>query len=149
MGDQEKKLVEESSKIRERIEMQKKMMEDKEKLLKELADKIPLNHPKASFDFKVDEFYRNMKNKLDEDPKVVDYAMEAVRRSNLKPIKNLIRGGTDGARLSYMGVPTPNIFTGGHNFHSKREWISVQDMVKATLTIINLIQIWAEKGDID
>ena len=87
-----------------------------------------------------------MKIILDKHPEVVAYAMEAVKRSGLEPVKNLIRGGTDGARLSFMGVPTPNVFTGGHNFHSKREWISVQNMVKAVETIVNLSQIWAEKS---
>jgi len=69
-----------------------------------------------------------------------------VRRSGIEPKKNLIRGGTDGARLSYEGLPTPNIFTGGHNFHSQKEWISIQDMEKAVETIVNLVQIWAEKS---
>ena len=124
-------------------------LKEKELLLKNFLDEVLSEYDGSSADFKVNESYRNMKYILDKKPHVVYYAMEAVRRSKLKPIKNLIRGGTDGARLSYMGVPTPNIFTGGHNFHSKREWISVQDMVKATLTIINLVQIWAEKGDID
>ena len=121
-------------------------LKKKKKLLKELASETLLNHPKASFDFKVDEFYRNMKNKLDEDPKVVDYAMEAVRRTGIEPVKNLIRGGTDGARLSYQGLLTPNVFTGGHNFHSKQEWISVQDMQKAVEVIVKLVQVWEEKS---
>ena len=94
----------------------------------------------------VKESYRNMKYILDEHPQVLDFALEAVERSGLKPIRNLIRGGTDGARLSFMGLPTPNIFTGGHNFHSKKEWISIQDMEKAVATIVNLVNIWAEKG---
>ncbi len=71
--------------------------------------------------------------------------MEAVKRSGLKPIKMNIRGGTDGARLCFMGLPTPNIFTGGHNFHAKQEWIAVQGMEKAVETIVNLVQIWAGK----
>ena len=87
-----------------------------------------------------------MKNKLDEDPKVVDYAMEAVRRAGIEPVKNPIRGGTDGARLSYQGLLTPNVFTGGHNFHSKQEWISVQDMQKAVEVIVELVQVWEEKS---
>ena len=87
-----------------------------------------------------------MKLILDKHPQVVEYALEAVDRTGIKPIKNLIRGGTDGARLCYMGVPTPNVFTGGHNFHSKKEWVSVQDMAKAVETIIHLSQIWAEKN---
>jgi tripeptide aminopeptidase len=87
-----------------------------------------------------------MKIILDKHPQLVEYALEAVQRSGLQPLKNLIRGGTDGARLSFMGVPTPNIFTGGHNFHSKKEWISVQNMAKAVKTIVHLSEIWAEKS---
>ena len=88
-----------------------------------------------------------MKLILDNHKEVVDLAIEAIKRTGLKPKKNLIRGGTDGARLSFMGLPTPNIFTGGHNFHSKKEWISVQDMQKAVETIVNLCMLWAEKSD--
>jgi len=66
-----------------------------------------------------------MKYKLDEFPEVVEYALKAVEQSGIKPIKNLIRGGTDGARLSFMGLPTPNIFTGGDNFHSQKQWIPI------------------------
>ncbi|MFZ0391602.1 MAG: peptidase T [Calditrichia bacterium] len=122
-------------------------LKEKEKLLKQILDQVLLDYPPASADFRVDESYRNMRYVLDKYPFVVDFALEAVERSGLSPIKNLIRGGTDGARLSYMGLPTPNIFTGGHNFHSKREWISRQDMEKAVETIVNLIKIWQEKGD--
>lgn len=122
-------------------------LKDKEKYLEELLNNVLKNFPQATADFQVDESYRNMKYVLDKYPHVVNYAIEAVTRSGLKAFKNLIRGGTDGARLSYQGLPTPNVFTGGHNFHSKREWISLQDMEKAVETIINLAQIWAEKGD--
>jgi len=80
-----------------------------------------------------------MKYKLEEFPQVTDYAMEAVRQSGMEPVLSLIRGGTDGSRLSYMGLPTPNIFTGGHNFHSKLEWISVQDMKKAAQVLVHLV----------
>ncbi|GAB4328417.1 MAG: peptidase T [Calditrichia bacterium] len=121
-------------------------LKEKENFLKEIVDHVLKDYPKATVEFKVDESYRNMKYVIDKHPFVVDYALEAIERSGLKAHKNLIRGGTDGARLSYMGVPTPNIFTGGHNFHSKKEWISVQDMEKAVETIVNLVQIWAEKG---
>jgi tripeptide aminopeptidase len=117
-----------------------------EQFLKELTDQVMKDYPKAKLDFNVEESYRNMKYKLAGDPKVVEYALEAVRRSGIEPKKNIIRGGTDGAMLSYKGLLTPNIFTGGHNFHSKQEWISVQDMQKAVEVIVNLIQIWAEKA---
>ncbi|NOY60878.1 MAG: peptidase T [Calditrichaeota bacterium] len=121
-------------------------LNEKETYLKKLADKVLAEHPKASLDFKVDEYYRNMKYKIDQDPKVVEYALEAVRRAGIEPVKNIIRGGTDGARLSYDGLLTPNVFTGGHNFHSKQEWISIQDMQKAVEVIVNLVQVWVEKS---
>ncbi|MBN1352588.1 peptidase T [candidate division KSB1 bacterium] len=119
-------------------------LKQKEAYLQEICSKIGLKHPKAKIHLKVDEFYRNMKYKLDENPIVVEHALEAVKRAGITPQLNLIRGGTDGARLSYQGLLTPNIFTGGHNFHSKYEWISVQDMQKAVDTIVNLVLIWAE-----
>ena len=82
---------------------------------------------------------------LDDHPQVTEYAMEAVKRAGMEPHLNLIRGGTDGARLSFMGVPTPNIFTGGHLFHSRFEWIAVEGMEAAVKTLIELVQIWAEE----
>jgi len=121
-------------------------LEEKEKFLQQICDELSEKYAPAAVSMEVKESYRNMKYKIDEHPEVVEYAMEAVQRSGIKPIKNLIRGGTDGARLSYEGLPTPNIFTGGHNFHSQKEWISIQDMEKAVETIVNLVQIWAEKS---
>jgi len=118
----------------------------KEDFLRDLCEKTEKKFPKSTVTLEIKESYRNMKIILDKHPEVVAYAMEAVKRSGLEPVKNLIRGGTDGARLCFMGVPTPNVFTGGHNFHSKREWISVQNMAKAVETIVNLSQIWAEKS---
>jgi tripeptide aminopeptidase len=122
-------------------------LKDKEQYLKNLADEVEKKFPKSSLSVEIKESYRNMKIVLDKHPEVVENAIEAVARTGLKPIRNLIRGGTDGARLSFMGVPTPNIFTGGHNFHSKREWISIQDMAKAVETIVHLCQIWAERSE--
>lgn len=121
-------------------------LKEKEAYLKKLSDEVMAAYPKAKLDFEVQEYYRNMKYKLDEEPRVVDYALEAVQRSGIQPIRNLIRGGTDGARLSYDGLLTPNVFTGGHNFHSRQEWISVRDMKKAVDVILNLVQIWSEKS---
>jgi tripeptide aminopeptidase len=115
-----------------------------EALLKQISEKVMENHPKADLEFKVEESYRNMKYKLDEDPKVIEYAVKAIERSGLEPKKNIIRGGTDGSRLSYEGLLTPNIFTGGHNFHSRQEWISIQDMKSAVKVIVNLVQVWME-----
>ncbi len=114
--------------------------------LKKWADEVLADFPKARLDFRVDESYRNMKYEIDKSPHVVEHALEAVRRAKVAPIKGLIRGGTDGAKLSYKGLPTPNIFTGGHNFHSRQEWISIQDMKKAVEVIVHLVQIWAEKS---
>ncbi|MBN1997454.1 peptidase T [candidate division KSB1 bacterium] len=121
-------------------------LHEKEEVLKKTAQKVLANFPKASLDFEIVEYYRNMKYELDKDPKVVQYALEAVKRTGLTAVKNIIRGGTDGAKLSYAGLLTPNIFTGGHNFHSRQEWISVQDMQKAVDVIIHLVQIWCEKS---
>jgi len=120
-------------------------LKEKEDFLKKLADQAVAEYPGAQLNFEVIESYRNMKYEIEKNPKVVEYALEAVRRSGIEPKKNIIRGGTDGARLSYKGLLTPNIFTGGHNFHSKLEWISVQDMQKAVEVIVNLVKIWAEK----
>ena len=120
-------------------------LKEKEKFLEKLARSVIRSEPRARVEVQVKESYRNMKFKLDEDPRVVEYALEAVRRAGLEPKLASIRGGTDGARLCYAGLLTPNIFTGGHNFHSKREWISLQDMEKTVETLIHLVQIWAER----
>jgi tripeptide aminopeptidase len=121
-------------------------LKEKEDFLQKICDDLNAKYPKASVSLEIKESYRNMKYKLDEKPEIVEYALEAVKRTGIKPIKNLIRGGTDGARLSFMGLLTPNIFTGGHNFHSKKEWVSIQDMEKAVETIVHLAQIWTEKS---
>ncbi len=121
-------------------------LREKEAFLKQLAEQVMTAHPKATMVFKVDESYRNMRYEIDKNPRVVDYALQAVSRANVTPVKGLIRGGTDGSRLSYQGLLTPNIFTGGHNFHSRQEWISIQDMHKAVETIVHLVQIWEEKN---
>ena len=121
-----------------------KGLKEKEELLRNLAEKTVQSYPRSSFEFKVEESYRNMKYVLDKYPEAVEKAMEAVRMAGLDPRLHSIRGGTDGARLCYMGLPTPNIATGGHNYHSKLEWISVQDMKKAVEVILNLIRVWTK-----
>jgi len=121
-------------------------LKKKEKYLENLCREMETKFPKAKLTLEIKESYRNMKLVLDQHPQVVDYALDAVKRSGLKPVKNLIRGGTDGARLCFMGIPTPNVFTGGHNFHSKKEWISVQNMAKAVETIVHLCRIWTENS---
>ncbi len=121
-------------------------LQEKEKFLQNLCDELSKKYAPASVELRIEESYRNMKYKIDEDPKVVEYAIEAVKRAGIEPRHSLIRGGTDGSRLSFMGLLTPNIFTGGHNFHSKKEWICIYDMEKAVETLVNLLQIWAEKS---
>jgi tripeptide aminopeptidase len=87
-----------------------------------------------------------MKQVLDRHPEIMDNLAEAVRRVGLEPVLHSIRGGTDGSRLSFMGLPCPNIYTGGHAYHSPLEWVSVQDMEKAVETIVALVQVWEERA---
>ena len=87
-----------------------------------------------------------MKNVVGQHPQIVDNAIEAMKRAGITPFRNSIRGGTDGSRLSFMGLPCPNLFAGEHAFHSREEWVSVQDMKKAVETIINTAIIWEEKA---
>ncbi len=117
-----------------------------EKELEDITKKVLSNYNKCSYEFKVTEQYRNMGEVLAKCPHVVDYAMEAVKRTGVKPILSSIRGGTDGSRFSFMGLPCPNIYAGEHAFHSKQEWVSVQDMQKAVETIVHLVSIWEEKS---
>ncbi|MCP1382349.1 peptidase T [Runella salmonicolor] len=121
-------------------------LHEKETYLKGILDKVLANYPHSTAHFEVIEQYRNMKEVLDQHPQVSDYALEAIRRSGLTAKRRSIRGGTDGSRLSFMGLPCPNIFAGEHAFHSKLEWVSVQDMQKAVEVIVNLCQIWEEKA---
>ncbi len=121
-------------------------LHEKQEMMNSFLLALKLKYPRLEYDFEVEESYRNMKYILDKYPEVTEYAFEAISRTGLKPHQGLIRGGTDGARLSYMGIPTPNLFTGGHNYHSKKEWVSVQDMEKAVETIIHLLIIWEEKS---
>ena len=117
-----------------------------EERLKAIAEKILENHPKATVQFTVKEQYRNMKEMIGQHPQLVEYAEEAVRRAGLQPKKELVRGGTDGSRLSFMGLPCPNLFTGMQAIHSRHEWIGVKDMNKAVEMIVYLAQIWEEKA---
>jgi tripeptide aminopeptidase len=121
-------------------------LHSKEKFLKEICDREIKNYPKSTLKFEVVEQYRNMKEVLDKFPQVSAYAMQAMQRAGLKARTMSIRGGTDGSRLSFMGMPCPNIFAGEHAFHSKQEWVSVQDMQKAAETIIHLCMIWEENS---
>jgi len=123
-----------------------KGLEENEDLLKNITGKVLESYPNSKAEVRVTEQYRNMKEILDQHPAVINNALEAIKRSGLDPKLQSIRGGTDGSRLSFMGLPCPNIFAGEHAFHSRLEWVSVQDMQKATEVIINLAGIWEEQG---
>ena len=122
-------------------------LQAKEALAERLAQKAAAGFPGARTEVIVEESYRNMKQVLDAYPQVRDNAIEAIRRAGLEPRVEPIRGGTDGSKLSYMGLPTPNIFAGEHNFHSRYEWISTSDMHKAVEVIIELSRVWEERAD--
>lgn len=115
-----------------------------EEELRQIAVEVLSHYDKCSYEFNVTQQYRNMKEVLDQHPQVVAHAMEAIRRTGVTPVLSSIRGGTDGSRLSFMGLPCPNIYAGEHAFHSKQEWVSVQDMQKAVETIVHLASIWEE-----
>jgi len=117
-----------------------------ENQLKRITGAVMNDYPNSTFTFTVQEQYRNMKLILDQYPMVSDYALEAINRTGLVAQRTSIRGGTDGSRLSFMGLPCPNIFAGEHAFHGKYEWASIQDMAKATETIIHLCEIWEERA---
>jgi len=121
-------------------------LKKKEDLLQALVDLVMERYPKATYEFKVVEQYRNMKEILDRHPEVVQYAKEAIERTGLTVKTTSIRGGTDGSRLSFMGLPCPNLFAGMQGIHSRQEYISVQDMNKAVETIVHLATIWEEKS---
>ncbi len=112
--------------------------------LQKIAEQVLTNFPKAVMHFEVHEQYRNMKEILDQHPQVTRNAEEAYRRSGLTVVKEPIRGGTDGSRLSFMGLPCPNIFTGMQAIHSRHEWIGVSDMEKAVDVLVELVQVWVE-----
>ena len=122
------------------------MLESHENILRDIMNGVLKNYPNSRAEFKVTEQYRNMKKVLDQYPQVVDNAMEAMRRAGVAPLPSSIRGGTDGSRLSFMGLPCPNIFAGEHAFHSREEWVSVQDMEKAVETIVQLAMVWEERA---
>jgi len=122
-----------------------KMLVVHEDHIKKIADTIVSKYPGARVTYEVTEQYRNMKEILVHHPQVAANAVEAIKRTGLDPIVGSIRGGTDGSRLSFMGLPCPNIFAGEHAIHSKHEWVSIEDMEAATEMIIHLSEIWAEK----
>jgi tripeptide aminopeptidase len=121
-------------------------LEELEQRLEQIRQAVELLHPGVRVALRLEESYRNMKYKLDETPAAVANALEAVRRAGLEPRMRPIRGGTDGSRLTLAGLPTPNIFDGGVNFHSKSEWVAVEAMEQAVATILHLVDIWRETG---
>ena len=121
-------------------------LKEKAVFLERLAREVAAGWPGAVVTAQVTESYRNFKEVLDGVPGVVENAREAMRRAGFVPRDAAIRGGTDGSRLSFMGLPTPNLFTGGHNYHSRLEWVSVQDMEKAVETIVHLARVWEERA---
>jgi tripeptide aminopeptidase len=121
-------------------------LKDKEALLEGIVKEVMKDYPRSTFRLEIKPQYRNMKQVIDRHPQLIDNAMEAIRRAGLTPVKTPIRGGTDGSRLSFMGLPCPNIFAGEHAFHSRLEWVSRQDMEKAVQTIVHLAMIWEERA---
>ena len=121
-------------------------LKEKEALLERIVQDVMQDYPRSTCRMEVKEQYRNMKEVIDRHPETVEYAIEAIRRAGLTPERNSIRGGTDGSRLSFMGLPCPNIFAGEHAFHSRLEWVSRQDMEKAAETIVHLAMIWEERA---
>jgi tripeptide aminopeptidase len=114
--------------------------------LRDIIAKVQPIHPKARIELQVTESYRNMRDGLLKDPRVLECMWEATRRAGLDPKWVPIRGGTDGSRLTEKGLPTPNIFTGGQNYHGLTEWLAVEGMEKSVATVVHLIQLWVEKS---
>ncbi len=121
-------------------------LKEKEELLESIVKEVMTDFPHSSYRMEIKQQYRNMKQVIDRHPAIIDNAMEAIRRAGLTPNRTSIRGGTDGSRLSFMGLPCPNIFAGEHAFHSRTEWVSVQDMEKAVQTIVHLAMVWEERA---
>jgi tripeptide aminopeptidase len=121
-------------------------LKQKEALLEQIVQEVIKDYPRSTYRMTVKEQYRNMKAVVDQHPEIVENALEAIRRAGLTPVRSSIRGGTDGSRLSFMGLPCPNIFAGEHAFHSRLEWVSVQDMQAAVRTIVHLAAIFEERA---
>ena len=121
-------------------------LKDHVAVIEDVVKNVLRNYPGCTYTIQVQEQYRNMKEVLDQYPQIMEIGLEAIRRAGLTPIRRSIRGGTDGSRLSFMGLPCPNVFAGGHAFHGKMEWVSRQDMEKAVETILHIVNIWAERA---
>ncbi len=122
-------------------------VEAKRRRLEEIRGRVEAAWPGCRIELDIRESYRNMRLVLGHHPAVTEAAVEAVRRAGVEPRLQIIRGGTDGAKLCFMGLPTPNLFTGGQNFHSRQEWISVTDMEKAVETLVQLARVWVERSE--
>ncbi|KRD63721.1 MULTISPECIES: peptidase T [unclassified Ensifer] len=118
----------------------------KEAMLEAIVKDVMTAFPGSTYSFEVKEQYRNMKAVLDRNAEIVENAIEAIRRAGMQPVRGSIRGGTDGSRLSFMGLPSANLFAGGHAFHSPLEWVSRQDMERSVKTLVELAKIWAERA---
>jgi tripeptide aminopeptidase len=121
-------------------------LNDLKKIVEKVVAEVQSLYPKAKIEIQINEQYRNMREELEKDTRVIDNLYEATKRTGLQPLWAPIRGGTDGSRLTADGLPTPNIFTGGSNYHSCTEWVNVWGMEKAVETVLNLVQIWVEKS---
>jgi tripeptide aminopeptidase len=121
-------------------------LHEREEAFRLVVGDVQRRFPEAHIAVEVKESYRNMGMKIAEDPRVLEYAFEAVRRAGIEPVRRAIRGGTDGARLSFAGILTPNIWAGGQSFHSVQEWVSLEWMAKAVETTLHLVQVWVEKS---
>ncbi len=121
-----------------------KQLEIHAQTLQGIVDEVLQNYPGSKAELSTLEQYRNMKEVLDLHPQIISKAAEAIKRAGLEPLRGSIRGGTDGSRLSFLGLPCPNIFAGEHAFHSKQEWVSVQDMQASVRTLVHLAQLWSE-----
>jgi tripeptide aminopeptidase len=113
-------------------------------ILRRAAEEVVASEPRATLEIAVRREYTNMRRYLDAVPYVIGAAEAAIRAEGIEPLRRPIRGGTDGSRLSEMGLPTPNLFTGGHEYHSMREWASVQEMAAAAATIVRLAEVWTQ-----
>jgi len=120
-------------------------LEKQKEILQNIIDEVQKMYPKAKIELETKVQYRNMNDSLEKQPHGLDYLWEASERAGVKPFWKPIRGGTDGSRLTEMGLPTPNIYTGGQNFHSRTEWVSINALEKSVETLIQLVQIWSEK----
>jgi tripeptide aminopeptidase len=119
---------------------------DHANVIQSITEKILQQFPGSTYEFTTKAQYRNMKQVLDKHPQITEYGIEAIKRAGMQPHLQSIRGGTDGSRLSFMGLPCPNIFAGEHAFHGRQEWVSVQDMEKAVQTILHLCMVWEERS---